>query len=60
MIHSHLQKLTPREKQMNKPMFDSDFEKYEWLMNNGCTNPEDRKWLADYIRSDEYYNLYGG
>ena len=46
-------KLTPREKQMNKPMFDSDFEKYEWLMNNGCTNPEDRKWLADYIRSDE-------
>ena len=53
-------KLTPREKQMNKPMFDSDFEKYEWLMNNGCTNPEDRKWLADYIRSDEYYNLYGG
>ncbi|MEE0495156.1 MAG: Mu transposase C-terminal domain-containing protein [Cyanobacteriota bacterium] len=53
-------KLTPREKQMNKPLFDSDFEKYEWLMNNGCTNPEDRKWLADYIRSDEYYNLYGG
>ena len=53
-------KLTLREKQMNKPMFDSDFEKYEWLMNNGCTNPEDRKWLADYIRSDEYYNLYGG
>jgi len=53
-------KLTPREKQMNKPMFESDYEKYEWLMNNGCTNPEDRKWLADYIRSDEYYNLYGG
>ena len=53
-------KLTPREKQMNKPMYDSDFEKYEWLMNNGCTNPEDRKWLTDYIRSDEYYNLYGG
>lgn len=53
-------KLTPREKQMNKPMFDSDFEKYEWLMNNGCTNPEDRKWLADYIRSNEYNNLYGG
>ena len=40
-------KLTPREKQMKKPMFDSDFEKYEWLMNNGCSNPEDRKWLAD-------------
>ena len=54
------QKLTPREKQMNKPMFNSDYEKFEWLMSNGCTNPEDRKWLADYFRSDEYYNLYGG
>ena len=58
MVREH--KLTPREKQMKKPMFDSDFEKYEWLMNNGCTNPEDRKWLADYIRSNEYNNLYGG
>ena len=58
MVREH--KLTPREKQMNKPMFDSDFEKYEWLMNNGCTNPEDRKWLADYIRSNEYNNLYRG
>src|SRR5574344_632591 len=52
-------KLTPREKQMKKPMFDSDFEKYDWLMNNGYTNTEDRKWLADYIRSNEYNNLYG-
>lgn len=51
--------LTPRENQMNKPIFNSDYEKYEWLMNNGCTNSEDRKWLSDYIRSDEYDNLYG-
>src|SRR5574344_700352 len=52
-------KLTPREKQMNKPMFDSDFEKYERLINNGCPNPEDSKWLADSIRRSEYNNLYG-
>ena len=52
-------KLTPRERQMNVPMFNSNYEKYEWLMTNGCTNPEDRKWLTNYIRSDEYYNLYG-
>lgn len=44
---------------MNKPIFNSNYEKYEWLMSNGTTNPEDRKWLADYMRSDEYYNLYG-
>ena len=52
-------KQTPRERQMNVPMFDSNYEKYEWLMTNGTTNPQDRKWLADYIKSDEYYNLYG-
>ena len=53
-------KQTPRERQMNVPMFNSNYEKYEWLMENGCTNTEQRKWLADYIRSDEYINLYGG
>ena len=52
-------KQTPRERQMNVPMFNSNYEKYEWLMINGTTNPQDRKWLADYIKSDEYYNLYG-
>ena len=52
-------KLTPRERQMNVPIFNSNYEKYEWLMENGCTNPEQRKWLADYIRSDEYINIYG-
>ncbi len=52
-------KQTPRERQMNVPMFNSNYEKYEWLMENGCTNTEQRKWLADYIRSDEYINLYG-
>ncbi len=51
-------KKTPREQQMNKPIFNSDYEKYEWLMNNGCTNPDDRKWLANYIRSKEYQNIY--
>jgi len=52
-------KQTPREQQMNKPLFTTNYEKYEWLMTNGTTNPEDRKWLANYIRSDEYQNLYG-
>lgn len=55
----HERKLTPREQQMNKPIFSSNYEKYEWLMANGCTNSEDRIWLTKYIRSDEYQNLYG-
>ena len=52
-------KKTPREQQMNKPIFSSNYEKYEWLMQNGCTNLDDRNWLTKYIRSDEYLNLYG-
>ena len=52
-------KLTLREQQMNRPFFNSNSEKYEWLMNNGCANPEDRKWITNFIRSDEYLNLYG-
>ena len=51
--------LTERETQMNIPIFSSNYEKYEWLMQHGCTYPEQRKWLADYIRSDEFINLYG-
>lgn len=50
---------TPREQQMNRPIFTSNYEKYEWLMKNGCTNAEDRSWLTQYIRSDEYINIYG-
>ena len=50
---------TPREQQMNRPIFTSNYEKYEWLMKNGCTNTEDRTWLTQYIRSDEYQNIYG-
>lgn len=52
-------KKTPREQQMNRPLFNTNYEKYEWLMKNGCTNSEDRNWLTQYIRSDEYFNLYG-
>ena len=34
------------------------YEKYEWLMANGTTNSEDRKWLEEYLNSNEYTNLY--
>lgn len=52
-------RLPPRERQMNAPIFQSDYEKYEWLISNGTTKPDDRVWLANYIRSDEYQNIYG-
>ena len=51
-------KLNFREQQMNAPVFNADYEKYEWLMKYGCTNPEQRKWLEGYLNSNEYANLY--
>ncbi len=51
-------KLTPREEQMNKPFFNTDYEKYDWLMQHGCTRQEERNWIEEYRKSDEYYNLY--
>ena len=52
-------KKTPREQQMNRPIFANDAEKYEWLITHGCTNSEDRKFLTKFIQSEQYDLLYG-
>lgn len=59
LIPKHEHKQTPREQQMNKPIFNHNYEKYEWLMTHGTTNREDRKWLENYIKSEEYNSIYG-
>ena len=51
-------KQTPREVQMNAPVFLNKYEKFEWLMQNGCTNADDRAWLTEYKQSEEYRGLY--
>ena len=48
-------KLNFREQQMNVPVFNADYEKYEWLMKYGCTNPEQRKWLILYENFKRFY-----
>lgn len=52
-------KKTPREQQMNRPIFANDAEKYEWLITHGCTNQEDRKFITKFIQSEQYQLLYG-
>ena len=42
-----------------RPIFKSAYERYEWHTQNGCICPEDRTWLANYIKSDEYKEIYG-
>ena len=41
-----------------RPMFKENYERYEWHMQNGCICPEDRQWLTNYIKSEEYRLLY--
>ena len=42
-----------------RPIFKSAYERYEWHMQNGCICQEDRTWLTNYIKSDEYKEIYG-
>lgn len=41
-----------------KPLFINTYERYEWLINNGCKNQEERQWLEMYIKSEEYKEIY--
>jgi hypothetical protein len=41
-----------------RPVFMNNYERYEWLMQNGCTSVEERKWLTGYKNSDEYKMIY--
>lgn len=42
----------------NRPIFGENYERYEWHMKNGCRGAEDRKWLEEYIKSEEYRSIY--
>lgn len=37
-----------------KPLFKTSRERYEYLMEHGCTCNDDRIWLASYKESKEY------
>lgn len=40
------------------PVFKTSYERYEWLLKNGCTSVEDRKWFQNYKNSNEYRMIY--
>jgi putative transposase len=42
-----------------KPFFKTSYERYDWLMKYGCTNSDDRLWMMEYQKSDEYEMIYG-
>jgi len=39
-------------------IFKTNFEKYEYLMQQGCTNQNNRIWLKNYKESEEYKSIY--
>ena len=41
-----------------RPIFKDNYERYEWHMKNGCIGIEDRQWLSEYIRSEEFKIIY--
>ncbi len=54
-------KLIPKikaEEVKARPLFKSNFERYEWHLKNGCICTEDRKWFETYIKSDEFKEIY--
>ena len=54
------QKFTPKIQTsvVARPIFKNNYERYEWHMQNGCISKEDRDWLTNYIKSDEYKTIY--
>ena len=40
-----------------KPLFKTNIERYEYLMEYGCTCVEDRKWLTNFKESEEYKQI---
>lgn len=37
-----------------RPLFKTNFERYEYLIKQGCTCNADRKWLSEYKMTEEY------
>jgi putative transposase len=53
-------KLIPKVKTpiVARPIFKTNFERYDWHMKHGCISQDDRTWLASYIKSEEYKEIY--
>ena len=57
VVSSKIKKTKEKPQKYNpkvKPLFRTSREKYEYLLEYGCTCNEDRAWLASYKKSKEY------
>lgn len=42
-----------------RPVFNSNFERYEWLTIHGFENDKDVAWFKAFEYSNEYKQMYG-
>ncbi len=57
VVSSKIKKTKEKPQKYNpkvKPLFRTSREKYEYLMEYGCTCNDDRAWLVSYKKSKEY------
>lgn len=45
-------------KQSAKPFFREMYERFDYLMQTGINSEEDRRWVEDYKKTEEYRMLY--
>lgn len=55
------EKIVPKVKTsiVARPIFKTNYERYEWHLKNGCIGQDDRRWFENYINSAEYREIYG-
>src|SRR5574344_1794679 len=54
------EKITCKKETYNpavKPLFKNNIERYEYLMQHGCTSSDDRNWLRNFKESEECKNF---
>jgi len=60
-IHEEKVIALPRAAAPRRPMFDSDAEKFRWLMEHAAeVATEDENWLTWYRATAEWQDLFGG
>ena len=54
------EKIVPKVKTsiVARPIFKTNYERYEWHLKNGCIGQDDRRWFENYINSAEYREIY--
>ena len=54
----NIKKLQEIKDDKSHPTFEHKYQRYEWLLNQDKLPDEDKKWLENYEKTDEYKEIY--